>query len=586
MSQTHLKTPPRGKTALNIVLALIFVALLAVLVLIVIKIADSEPLADPAPLFTPPLEENLSSETPVPEETPEPKPVLPEYEPYAVDSTKPENYIQSTAVQVNGEIVESYSAKDIIDFGFPQDYANLPGIVTFRGNNFRDSAAYGTANIENGKLVNAWSVNTSNLQAPNGEVWTGSGWVGQPLMMSWPKELRAKMNMYEWAKEAESLTEVIYATMDGNVYFLDLATGNKTRDNLYLGFTFKGAGALDPRGYPILYLGSGYDSYKGSSHVFVINLFDCSVMYEFGGQDSFSLRGKLSFFDGSPLVDAETDQLIYPGENGILYIIKLNTKVDVENGIVSVEPSNIVKWRYYGVRTSSSQYWLGMEDSAVIFRGHLIMSDNGGNLMCLDLSTLQLKWVQNVLDDTNCTPVLELEDGHPYIYTSTSFRAGWRAAYNQTATIPIWKIDAVTGEIIWQKDYTCYTEDGVSGGVQGTLAMGKNNLSDLIFVPVARTPNPGTGILAAISKETGEVVWEIQTQVYSWSSPVIVYDSEGNGYIVYCTAGGYMYLIDGRTKNVLDSINLGGNVEASPAVYNNTVVVGTRAQKIWGINIS
>ena len=47
-----------------------------------------------------------------------------------------------------------------------------------------------------------------------------------------------------------------------------------------------------------------------------------------------------------------------------------------------------------------------------------------------------------------------------------------------------------------------------------------------------------------------------------------------------------MYLIDGRTKNVLDSINLGGNVEASPAVYNNTVVVGTRAQKIWGINIS
>ena len=74
--------------------------------------------------------------------------------------------------------------------------------------------------------------------------------------------------------------------------------------------------------------------------------------------------------------------------------------------------------------------------------------------------------------------------------------------------------------------------------------------------------------------------------MYSWSSPVIVYDSEGNGYIVYCTAGGYMYLIDGRTKNVLDSINLGGNVEASPAVYNNTVVVGTRAQKIWGINIS
>lgn len=122
--------------------------------------------------------------------------------------------------------------------------------------------------------------------------------------------------------------------------------------------------------------------------------------------------------------------------------------------------------------------------------------------------------------------------------------------------------------------------------MQGTLAMGKNKLSDLIFVPVARTPNAGTGILAAINKHSGEVVWEKQTQVYSWSSPVAVYDTEGNGYIVFCTAGGYMYLFDGLTGRVMDSLDIGGNVEASPAVYNNTIVVGTRAQMIWGVNIS
>ena len=44
------------------------------------------------------------------------------------------------------------------------------------------------------------------------------------------------------------------ACMDGYVYFLDLRTGEKTRDPLYLGYTFKGAGALDPRGYPIMYV--------------------------------------------------------------------------------------------------------------------------------------------------------------------------------------------------------------------------------------------------------------------------------------------------------------------------------------------
>ena len=43
------------------------------------------------------------------------------------------------------------------------------------------------------------------------------------------------------------------------------------------------------------------------------------------------------------------------------------------------------------------------------------MTDNGGNLMCLDLNTLQLVWVQDTLDDSNSTPVLEIEKGHLYL---------------------------------------------------------------------------------------------------------------------------------------------------------------------------
>ena len=44
------------------------------------------------------------------------------------------------------------------------------------------------------------------------------------------------------------------------------------------------------------------------------------------------------------------------------------------------------------------------------------MADNGGNLICLDLTRPDLDWVQDTLDDSNCTPVLEVEDGHPYVY--------------------------------------------------------------------------------------------------------------------------------------------------------------------------
>ena len=62
-----------------------------------------------------------------------------------------------------------------------------------------------------------------------------------------------------------------------------------------------------------------------------------------------------------------------------------------------------------------------MEDSAAVYKGYLFIADNGGNLMCIDLNTLQLVWVQDILDDSYSTPVLRVEEGRLYIYVSTSF---------------------------------------------------------------------------------------------------------------------------------------------------------------------
>ena len=203
--------------------------------------------------------------------------------------------------------------------------------------------------------------------------------------------------------------------------------------------------------------------------------------------------------------------------------------------------------------------------------------------MCLNLNTLQLVWVQDILDDSNSTPVLSVEDGKLYVYVSTSFRLGWRSSY--TATVPIWKLDAQTGEIIWQKDYECYTEDGVSGGVQSTIALGKNKLSDNIYVTVSKTGEYNTGVLACINKKTGDVQWE-HSAYYAWSSPACVYNSDGTGKIVYCDSSGKMFLIDGKTGEELHSVSLGeSTIEASPAVYNDYAVVGTRGCKIWGVKL-
>ena len=566
-------------TAKTVVGIVIFVALLAVLVMVVMRgIAANKALEETA-------ESPAVTVQPTPTPTPEPTPTpvgLPDFKPHSVDGTEPERLISSTAIMVDGEVVEEYESDYEINFDLPERYTELEGIVTFRGDNFRSGAAYGTVAVSSKTLTKAWSKSTSGLSDSDGIYWSGSGWTGQPLIVKWPEATRKNISaMYDWAREKEGLVEVIYATLDGHVYFYELTSGEYTREPLNLGLNYKGAGALDPRGYPILYVGSGVDSVNGRSRVKVVNLIDNSVMFEFGHNETFANRG-WHMFDSSPLVSAETDQLIYPGENGILYIIHLNTKYNEQTGELSVDPDNIVKWKYNGVR-SGSRYWLGVESSAAIINNYIFLADNGGNLMCLDLNTLELVWVQDVLDDTNCSPVVDVEDGHPYIYISTSFHYGWRSY--STAAIPIFKIDAETGEIVWRTDYTCYTVQDLSGGVQGTIAVGKNKLSDMIFVPVARTPGASSGTLAALKKDTGEVVWEKETSMYSWSSPVDFYDADGNGYLLYCNSGFNMFLIDGKTGEQLDYMNLGGNIEASPAMYGNYAVVGTRAMRTYCIQV-
>lgn len=535
----------------------------------------NKPAPTPAPTAAPPP-------TPTPEPTPTPV-GLPDFEPHAVEGTEPENLIKSTAIMVDGEVAEEYENQYDILFDLPERYAQIDGVITFRGDNFRSGAAYGTANVSSKSLSVVWKNSTGGLADSDGFNWTGSGWTGQALIAKWPEATRKNMTaMYDWAREKKDLVEVIHATLDGYVRFYELSTGEKTRDPLFLGFNFKGAGALDPRGYPILYVGAGVDSSaKGSARALVVNLLDNSVMFEFGKNDGFADRGWY-MFDSSPLVSADTDQLIYPGESGILYIIHLNTKYDEANGTLSVDPDNIVKWKYKGTRTGS-KYWLGVESSAAIINHYAFLADNGGNLMCLDLNTLKLVWVQDILDDTNCSPVVSIEDGHPYIYISTSFHMGWRSS--SKTEIPIFKIDAETGEIVWKTSYECYTVSDLSGGVQGTIAVGKNKLSDMIFVPVARTPGAGSGTLVALKKDNGEKVWERETSVYSWSSPVDFYDKDGNGYLAYCNTGFNLYLIDGKTGDVLDQMNLGGNIEASPVVYNSNIVVGTRANRTYCIEV-
>lgn len=503
----------------------------------------------------------------------------PTLNPAYTENSDPANWDIKWEILQNGEPVEEYKRDEDINFKKPEDYFSLEGVPTFRGNNYRSDASYGTADIYEEALEISWTNTIGSLGK-----WTGCGWSGQPLIVRWEESTKEIMNIYPEKKQKIGLTEVIYATMDGNIYFYDIDDGKPTRDKLNVGMTFKGTGTLDPRGYPIMYIGSGIETESKSQRMFAINLIDTTVIYEQSGSDPDCYRSWPAF-DSSPIIHAETDTLIWPGENGVLYTLKLNTEYNPEEKTITINPENVAKVRYKINHPSKKGRWVGFESSCVVVGNYLYVSDNIGIFYCVDLNTMELIWAQDVLDDSNASPVFEWDsEGKGYIYTAPSLR--WTAQGGKGHT-EIFKLDAQSGEVIWNVPYDCIRHGDTSGGVQSTPVVGRtgSDLEGLVICNVAFSPSGYTGKLVALDSKTGETVWEHHMPNYTWSSPVGVYNPENKGYIVICDSIGNVKLIDGASGELLSSVNIGSNVESSPAVFENTLVVGTRGCRICGIKI-
>ena len=509
------------------------------------------------------------------------------YVPHKVATTDPANWGITWEIYKDGEKTASYNREEPIVFE-DDDYFQRPGIATFRGNNYRNETGYGTADVVSKKLSIEWTATTGTLP---GGVWSGSGWTGQPLMVQWDPQAKAAMNLYPEKQAKENLVEVIYPCLDGKIYFLDLDDGSATRDPLDIGLCFKGAGALDPRGYPLLYVGTGDVNYYGDRpKAYIISLIDGKILYRFGVDDPLSLRqdnGNWCAFDSSPLVDAQTDTLIWPGENGILYTMTLNTNYDPANKVMDVQPDNHVVTRYNTSRSNSDTYWLGYEASVSVCEGYLYVSENGGMFFCIDLNTMELVWAQDTCDDSNASPVFERtgEDSGA-IYTAPSLH--WTKDEYDSGEIKLYKLDAITGQVLWSKPYNVFTVSGVSGGVQSTMLLGREGttLEGMLYCTISRLPYLYTGQLVALDKNTGEQKWVMDMDNYTWSSPVAFYGADGTGYLAVADYAGYLYLIDGVTGEILDTIQIGSLVEATPAIFGNKLVLGTRDEKIVCVEVS
>lgn len=453
-----------------------------------------------------------------------------------------------------------------------KDYNLVEGVTTFRGNNYRDSAFYGELDVSEKKLSKVWT----NVigQTDN---WTGVGWNGQPAIIKWPEETRIHMNLYEEFINKENFIEVVYGALDSKIHFYDLETGHPSRDSIEVPSSIKGSVTIDPRGYPLLYVGQGINEVSGESvkmgyHIF--SLIDGQELLFINGRDPYAYLG-WGAFDGNPLIDSKTDTMILPGENGLVYIVKLNTNYNKLAGTISINPI-ITR-----LRTATYGKAGGIENSITVFNHYAYFMNNNGIIQCIDLNNLSVVWNYNMGDDCDSTIVLEEENNKVMLYAGSEVD-------RQLQDAPAYarKIDGYTGEVIWEYSLNCKYDSNVNGGILSTPIVGKGKISNMVIFNFSKVTSFINGKMVALNKEDGSVIWEKNLPYYSWSSPVAIYTKTGDPYIVFGNAHGQMLLIDALTGETLYTLNTGGgNIEGSPAIYDNKIIIGTRGKRIYCIEI-
>jgi len=492
--------------------------------------------------------------------------------------------------------ISSYSREIPISFGHADTYAQAEGILTFGGNNYRNAFSFGTAAISEKMLRRTWEQTVGSIGS-----WSGTGWTGQPLIVKWPDEVRSLLGVSEEFKQKAGFTEVIYAAMDGKIYFFELETGAKTRTPIDTGVVLKSTPCLDPRGWPVLYVGQSIqttnDHNLNVAYIYAYSLITNEELTRFGGHDYFSER-QWQAYDGSPLIVDDT--IIYGGENGVLYTAKLNTSFDPAAGTVSLDPERLVKYRYSGSGYSKDDAvgsrWYGIESSVAGFQNYVYFTDNGGRLQCVDLNSLSLQFVADMSEDADATVVIDenFSANTIQLYASSqvknpSIDGTYGYSYHRC-------FDGLTGALKWEQKWICSTGDeNSSGGTNATAQVGRGNVSNLVFFAMnhaalnsASAPNYGDGSTAAsyaiggrivaYNKHTGDIAWMVEQTADYWSSPVLIYDETGKGYLVQCDRAGQMKLYDAYTGSELFSVDLGSRIDSTPAAFGNYLVVGTRGK--------
>ncbi len=543
----------------------------------------------------------LTPPTPEPSPVPTEKPVAPELHTEASAEADP-GIIKNTTVYSGGKTVTDYRRSDETRVNMPAvgEYTRIPvGILTYRTDSFRQNAAVGTVSGE-GTLKLEWMAEAGRLLGAKSVMYDGIGWTGQPAIVKWTKEVRENSNLYDSKKEKSGLKEVIIAGLDGQIHFLDLADGTSTRDSINLGYPMRGTPSLHPSGYPYLTVGQYARRMKTRTGNIGLRQYDLFTQKEFAlidgldlkyGQRGFSKNGS---FETSALIDRTSDTMITAGSNGLLYVTSLGSIFDHTQSKYVIAPSTVV---LRGKTASEKVNTLtAVEASVAMYEGYAFYADMGGIVRCVDVNAMKTDWAVETGDAVESTPALDFNSsGGLDLYTANML------INRRDGDVSVRCLNAMTGEQKWQfavnvKKNT--TNIVTSSGFRASPVIGQENLSDLVFYTVTGLSEEGASALGlapakaaviALEKKSGSLRWAYGLSSRSDSSPVAVYDASGNGRVVQCSSDGRIVMLDGLTGQEVSSLKVVGTIEASPAVYNGIMVIGTTGAGksfIYGIAVN
>lgn len=546
--------------------------------------AEETPSATPAPTDTP---------EPTPEPTPTP-PLTAEADP-AVGA----DLITTTIVYDGSKKVKDYvrPAKSLIHMPAGDDYTvRKIGVLTFRGNAFRQNAAVGEITSAE-ELSLLWTAEAGSSRGAT-ETFYGYMWPGQPAIVKWSTQVRAASNIDEDKKTKTALREVIIAGVDGVIRFLDLEDGTYTRDAVTLGYPMKGSPSLHPSGYPYMNVGQYTRKMKNKTGTIGLRQYNLYSQKQLGlidGLDGKLHRGIYRFgsFETSALIDRTSDTVVTLGTNGLLYLISLNTSFDYQVGTLSTSPSTIVMSAR--AKNEKKNERVAVESSHAMYDRYVFYADMGGVLRCVDTNYLKPVWAVETGDSVLSAVALDLHDEDKLdLYTANML------SIRSKGNAQIRKYNALSGTELWTVEIgvSKNTKTKEDVGVKASPVIGQNSLADLVYYTVTGLNEDGRATLditteskaalVALEKETGKIRWAKGLSDRSESSPVAVYDPEGNGWIIQCVEDGTVLLMDGLTGDVKAELQIDAKIQASPAVYNDILVVGTTGkgtEMVCGIKI-